>query len=485
LPRTASEAQWQDRRKELETWASSRPESLTAKIALANWYISYAWQARGYGWADSVTEEGWKGMQDRLAKAQLILDAIPQESIDDPQYYYRYLVLELGRGRPAKEALTYFKKGTALARNYFPLYQEVAFYLLPMWEGKPGDYEAFMKSAADGISGEDGDIVYAYLTDHTARHLGFDTDVDDLGLKIDYGRAKKGFLASIAKNEHVKWRDKNSLAYLAAVEGDDATAKTMFLEVGEEVDVSAFGGMDKLLELRKKCGAQAALDEADQLERTGKLTDAEKKLGSFTSDKLNYLALRRFYLRQGMEDKARETQDKSDGKTVREMLDADVATAGPDVLADDARYFSVFGKWDKAEEAARRFDTMRPWNITGKEILLLCAIQRGDAGMADEARKAIVGMKTDRLCYKTAQSVLSGAKSWDDVSKSMRGPDQYLAQSAIAATLYYFATGKPDTAKKVAYDCIPHCLPNDERMLLESLAYGSLSRSLNPAALIH
>ena len=475
------EKHWQDRRKELDAWASAFPDSISAKLASTNWYIGYAWKARGTGYAGTVTAEGWNGMTDRLRKAEEILGALPAQKVDDPEYYYLWLTVCLGEQRSVPEMFQYFQKGIDLEKEYYPLYQNAAYYLLPRWYGEPGDRERFMTESADRFAPAKGDVLYAYLARADAHFFGNDFYTQ---VRIDYDRAKRGYLSRIAVNNPAKRQNESALCYLAAVKGDDEIAKKLFLELGDLINADDFGGQKNLDNFRKKCGAQTLVDDALALERAGKLGEAETNLASFTSDPAHYYPLVCFYLRQGMEAKVRAMEFKSYGKTCADVCDTDVASATPDLLAEMAQFLPMLGKWEKAEAAARRFDQLRPWNMTGKNTLLLCAIQKADAGLADTMKKEIVSMKTNRASYQAAQEVLSGAKTWEDVGSSMETSGEYLPQGATSIALYYLAMGKGDSAKEVLEDAVLFCTQNDNKTLMQCLLFGSLSRTLKPVSIL-
>jgi len=64
-----SDATWQHHVKALANWLKASPHSTAAHIALAEGYSDYAWNARGTGYADTVTDRGWKEFYERLARA--------------------------------------------------------------------------------------------------------------------------------------------------------------------------------------------------------------------------------------------------------------------------------------------------------------------------------------------------------------------------------------------------------------------------------
>lgn len=69
---------WEDHLNRLKRWVSENPESITARIALAESYLGYAWDARGDGTADTVSENGWQLFGQRAEEAR----NISAESLD-------------------------------------------------------------------------------------------------------------------------------------------------------------------------------------------------------------------------------------------------------------------------------------------------------------------------------------------------------------------------------------------------------------------
>src|SRR5262249_52980489 len=50
------------------------PDSSVALTFKGKYHITWAWEARGGGWANTVTQDGWKLMRERLAVAQEALE---------------------------------------------------------------------------------------------------------------------------------------------------------------------------------------------------------------------------------------------------------------------------------------------------------------------------------------------------------------------------------------------------------------------------
>jgi hypothetical protein len=59
----ATEEDWTERISLLQKWVTAKPNSITARVALAEAYDGYAWDARGNGYSNTVTDSGWKAIQ--------------------------------------------------------------------------------------------------------------------------------------------------------------------------------------------------------------------------------------------------------------------------------------------------------------------------------------------------------------------------------------------------------------------------------------
>lgn len=475
------ERHWLDQQTKLDGWLRTCPDSLTAKIAMANWYVGYAWKARGSGWAYTVSREGWGLMHEFLVKAAEILDSVPANQIDDPEFYHVSMIVAVDADSPREAGEIAFQKGVKLAREYYPLYGLRAYYLMPRWYGKIGDWESFAQNASDTFPDDKREIFFALLVHNQAAMCW-----DDFFSKssVDYNCVKRGLLAA-EKIDQRKGYSLSKLCYLASIRGDRATAVQLFLDLGSDAWASAFDTEDvkgtNLERLRKATGAEAMIDRAQSIEERGQLAEAEKMWISFHPDTPTSPWLKPFYTRQGMEAKLRESARRIDGKTCAEILDTATAQADPDVLANQSRLGPQLGLWEKAEAAAQAFNQKRPWNVTGKNALWLCALHRGDKERAAALCQEFASLKTDRPSYQSAQAVLKAEKTWAQVRGDLKPKDQYLPQAALAIALYYLTQDHPGDAQKVLRDALPLCRASEDKTVMESLLYGSLARSLTPA----
>jgi hypothetical protein len=143
FPRDRDDIDWIQFIQSVENWVRQKPESVTAKIALAETYDGYAWKARGGGWATKVTQKGYQLMQERLAVAGRIINEaklLPQKC---PGWYGTALGLGLGTQMPRKDYDSLFAEAVRSVPEYDAIYDYTAYYLLPRWYGQPGEWESF------------------------------------------------------------------------------------------------------------------------------------------------------------------------------------------------------------------------------------------------------------------------------------------------------------------------------------------------------
>ena len=84
----ATQQDWNTHMELVQRWASPRPKSITARVALAESYVNYGWDARGHGYADTVSKSGWSLFEKRTAKAGQILKQASTLSTKCPEWYF-------------------------------------------------------------------------------------------------------------------------------------------------------------------------------------------------------------------------------------------------------------------------------------------------------------------------------------------------------------------------------------------------------------
>ena len=94
--------------------------------------IRAAWQVRGHGWADTVTEEGWQGYRDHLAKAREHLTQAWNLQPGFPMAPRLMITVALG---DSDETRTWFDRALLAQLDYPGAWEEMRWGLRPRWHG--------------------------------------------------------------------------------------------------------------------------------------------------------------------------------------------------------------------------------------------------------------------------------------------------------------------------------------------------------------
>ena len=214
---------------ELNAWIAARPQSITPRVALAGVYLKYAWVARGAGYADSVTPEGWKLFDERAAKAKQVLDDAANITPMCPEWYEKMQTVALAQNWDKDRAEALFQKAIQFEPDYLYFYKSHANYLLPKWDGDEGDAAAFAKRSADAIGGAKGDYIYFQIGMVVA-----DAKSGANGGGLDWARIQRGYRAQRELFGRNMNGDVNHLAFFAWRFQDRAVARQALAQIGDK-----------------------------------------------------------------------------------------------------------------------------------------------------------------------------------------------------------------------------------------------------------
>jgi hypothetical protein len=241
IPDTAFE----DRIAELQDWVSVKPESITARVALANVQIDYAWNARGSDYASTVTDKGWQMFGERLNEAAKTLREAKKIDEKCPWYWYEMMSIAVGMQLPKDQFNEIFNQAISYEPNFIAYYGSRANFLLPRWYGNQGEWENDLAKSADKIGGDDGDVLYAQVVWRVNRNTKFDNIFRENNLS--WPRVKKGFEV-LEKRYPNSLAVKNEAAYLAFYAQDAPTARKYFDEAEGQMDKSIWQSQDEFLQ---------------------------------------------------------------------------------------------------------------------------------------------------------------------------------------------------------------------------------------------
>ena len=237
----AADRLWQVHLRLLRDWQTARPLSITARVATANALTSYAWKARGSGFANTVTDEGSKLFQQRLAEAWKTLADARVLPTRDPHWWAVAQHVALGQEWPRANYEKLFAEAVELEPEYAPYYTLKAHFLLPRWYGKPGEWEKFAEESSQQPGGLGAEIYARIVLDLDAYHDHIFHDS-----KARWDLTKAGF-------QLMRERYPNStnvlanFAVMAARGNDPKCAREVFDALGDRVDKRFWQSKDRYL----------------------------------------------------------------------------------------------------------------------------------------------------------------------------------------------------------------------------------------------
>jgi hypothetical protein len=105
-----------------------------------------AWGERGGGWATAVTEKGFEGFEEHLAKAEKALTTAWQMNPNHAGTAYLMMQVELGQGQGRSRMDLWFQRTMALETNHYDAVKLMSFYLEPRWYGSDSEALDFGRS---------------------------------------------------------------------------------------------------------------------------------------------------------------------------------------------------------------------------------------------------------------------------------------------------------------------------------------------------
>ncbi len=299
----ATQEEWNAHLDLLNEWVDARPESITARVALAHAYVSYAWYARGDGMADSVSGGNWQLFEKRMVQAETVLNDASSLKEKCPEWYMVMQQVATGESWPKQRALELFQQAVAFEPDYFYFHRLLAGYLLPKWYGQEGDTSGFLQLAADKLTGPEGDGMYFLMSAEVVC-----TCDEPEFTRMSWPRLQRGF-AYVEKKYGMSMEALNVYALMATKFNDSVTASDTFQRIGDNWSEHTWGS-EKYYDENRKWATQFA-----ELENAHRASVKEAEANSSSPDGAKYRkAVEQTFsgLLTTCADTAKDTHDKFD-----------------------------------------------------------------------------------------------------------------------------------------------------------------------------
>lgn len=181
------------------------PKSHVARNLLVAWHRDSAWEARGGGYADTVSKKGWEIFHSEFQKAQIELKPLLGQPDTIAATYKSALDIAVATGASRdsmRRLATEILSGPHAANT--DLHKSVMQYLLPRWHGEPGMSEAYATNVAKQLgNARGGDAVYAKMVADISDFSGPNGPVT-VDMDIDLDRLFQG-----TKDYYAQWNNPN------------------------------------------------------------------------------------------------------------------------------------------------------------------------------------------------------------------------------------------------------------------------------------
>jgi hypothetical protein len=236
LGQNASDHEWEVHLSRLEKWKASIPDSITARIALAESWVNFGWSARGDGYAKTVSDENWRLFHERTHKGYVELTSCHDMGEHWPEWYVAMLQVGFAEGWERRKYDQIFEAGFKVEPTYFHLQREKLNYLLPQWYGQEGDAAKFIENNSSRVQGDEGDILCFIMTTMMQRVYEGETLAK---VPVPWQRIASGY-EKLSQTYGVDRYRKNEFAYLA-LQGHFNTARKAMNEIGDDWDPEVWG----------------------------------------------------------------------------------------------------------------------------------------------------------------------------------------------------------------------------------------------------
>lgn len=216
----------------IQDWRRKAPKSRAAALAEVIYWNAYAWNARGSGYASSVTQEGWDLFRERLKKAEATLRESKSYASSSPLWGRLYIDVATGLQWPAPKLLQIFNEATATRKYFYPVYSSMVASLSPRWGGNWQLVDSFVKQAVRDTPDE-GASMYARLYWGISQN-----EVPSFSLFRDslatWPEMKRGFEDLVRLYPHSAY-NLNNFAAAACMADDKTTFQSLRFRIGKNV----------------------------------------------------------------------------------------------------------------------------------------------------------------------------------------------------------------------------------------------------------
>lgn len=208
------------------------PDAPFPILAEAQYWASFAWDARGSGYAASVTPDGWKLFQERMRNAEKVLLDNKTVGSTLPNWYDLMIEVHTALGHSANERNATFLEGATRYKTYLQTYVVMRNFLEPKWSGSWKAVDSLIDWSVSNTMETEGQSMYARLYNGVHYNLEPGKSIFKETL-VKWPRMKAGFEDMMRLYPDSK-ANLNDFAALACEAGDKKTFLALRKKIGND-----------------------------------------------------------------------------------------------------------------------------------------------------------------------------------------------------------------------------------------------------------
>ena len=215
---------------------------------------NYAWDARGGGWASSVTEPQWKLFHERISSARKVLEESVKISGSHPCWYLEMEVIAKAQSWPTGKFDALYKSAVDAHPTYYFIHFRAADYYQPRWHGSKKELQNFVNNAVEKTKRLEGYTLYTRIYWSQLWAL---KDKTFLPGYAEWKYMKQGFEDIMRDYPHSVW-NLNAFAYYACMAEDWSTASQLLKRINSP-HLSIWGSKANFYSCKSKSSSSVSM----------------------------------------------------------------------------------------------------------------------------------------------------------------------------------------------------------------------------------
>ncbi|MGD8595380.1 MAG: DUF4034 domain-containing protein, partial [Gammaproteobacteria bacterium] len=239
---------WKLNLETVNKWIKETPDHPAPYLAKAEILISYAWDARGSGWAKDVTESQWSLFNSRIAEARQVLEDSAAVSGNHPYWFLTMEIVAKAQNWNIQEFEQLYNSAIYAYPTYYYIYFRAADYFQPRWHGSRKLLRQFVDNAVNKSRHKEGLTLYTRIYWSQLWALKDDTFAPGYA---EWNLMKQGFEDIMKDYPNSAW-NLNAYAYYSCMAKDWSTTKQLTSKIEDNPHLSIWGSRSRYFTCKSK-----------------------------------------------------------------------------------------------------------------------------------------------------------------------------------------------------------------------------------------